>query len=198
MPRCDVPPIHLQNSKVNIDNTLSFLQYLNVCLIQYHMNIHMATKGVVSLCLEEQLSKFPIELLDCQCFESHLSKLVHHITTDTMVLLATDLGLSDVEINDIQEIWPRNPVKQRLEMLRSGNKRAYYKPHIGGCLTYDIVAQGSRKQIVSGEAIQPIVKVIVTIQQLQGATVCAGGGCKPYWAKFKSEVCKMAFLLPFF
>ena len=27
--------------------------------------------------LEEQLSKFPAELLDRQCFESHLGKLVH-------------------------------------------------------------------------------------------------------------------------
>ena len=78
----------------------------------------MAAKGVASLLLEEQLSKFPFELLDRQCFESHLGKLVHHITMDTMVLLATDLGLSDVEVSDIQEIWPKNPVKQRLEMFK--------------------------------------------------------------------------------
>ena len=69
----------------------------------------MTAKGMVGLRLEEQLSKFPTELLEYQCFESHLGKLVHHITADTMVMMATDLGLSDVEVNDIQEVWPRNP-----------------------------------------------------------------------------------------
>ena len=67
---------------------------------------------VVGLSLKEQLSKFSAELLDRPCVESHLGELIHHITTDTMVLLATDLGLSDVEVDDIQEIWPRNPVKR--------------------------------------------------------------------------------------
>ena len=64
--------------------------------------------------LEDQLSKFPAELLDCQCFESHLGKLVHHITIDAMVMMATDLGLSDVEVEDYQFAWIRNPAKQRL------------------------------------------------------------------------------------
>ena len=68
--------------------------------------------------VEEQLSKFPAELLDHQCFESHLGKLVHHITTDTMVMMATDLGILDVEVDDIQTAWPRNPPKQRLEMFK--------------------------------------------------------------------------------
>ena len=68
--------------------------------------------------LEEQLSKFPAELLDRQCFESHLGKLVHHVTTDTMVMMAADLGLTDVEVDDIQTAWPRNPLKQRLEMFK--------------------------------------------------------------------------------
>ena len=57
---------------------------------------------------------FPAELLDCQCFESHLGKLVHHITIDAMVMMATDLGLSDVEVEDYQFAWIRNPAKQRL------------------------------------------------------------------------------------
>ena len=70
--------------------------------------------------LEEHLSKFefPAELLDRQCFESHLGKLVHHITTDTMVMMATDLGLSDVEVEDILTIWPKYQLKQRLEMFK--------------------------------------------------------------------------------
>ena len=68
--------------------------------------------------LEKQLSKFPAELLDRQCFASHLGKLVHHITTDTMVMMAADLGLTDVEVDDIQTAWPRNPLKQRLEMFK--------------------------------------------------------------------------------
>ena len=73
--------------------------------------------------LEEQLSKFPAELLDRQCFESHLGKLVYHITTDTMVMMATDLGLSDVEVNDIQTIWPRNLAKQRLEIFKKWKEK---------------------------------------------------------------------------
>ena len=73
--------------------------------------------------LEGQLSKFPAELLDRQCFESHLGKLVHHITTDTMVMMATDLGLSDVEVDDIQTAWPRNPAKQRLEMFKKWQEK---------------------------------------------------------------------------
>ena len=82
----------------------------------------MAEGGVVrrygGLSLEEQLSKFPAQLLDIPCAESHLGKLVHMIDTESMVLLATDLGLSDVEVKDAQEIWPRKPAIQRLEMFK--------------------------------------------------------------------------------
>ena len=81
------------------------------------------SRVIVGLSLEEQLSKFPAELLDRPCAESVLGKLVHHITTDTMVLLATDLGLSDVEVEDIQEIWPKNPVKRRLEMFKKWQQK---------------------------------------------------------------------------
>ena len=85
----------------------------------------MASKAARSLpSLEEQLSKFPAELLDRQCFESHLGKIVHHITTDTMVMMATDLGLSDVEVDDIQTAWPpRSPAKQRLEILKKWQEK---------------------------------------------------------------------------
>ena len=80
----------------------------------------MAGRGVS---LEEQLSKFPAQLLDVPCVESHLGKLVHCLTTDSMVLLATDLGLTDVEVVDIREIWPRNPPKQRLEILKKWRQK---------------------------------------------------------------------------
>ena len=81
--------------------------------------------------LEEQLSKFPAQLLDRPCAESHLGKLVQCLTSDTMVLLATDLGLSDVEVEDIREIYPRNPPKQRLKMfkvwLQKNQSQAMYR-----------------------------------------------------------------------
>ena len=84
----------------------------------------MRRSGVVAgLSLEEQLSKFPAQLLDVPCAESHLGKLVHCLTTDTMVLLAPDLGLSDVEVEDIREIWPRNPPKMRLEMFKKWQQK---------------------------------------------------------------------------
>ena len=75
--------------------------------------------------LEEQLSKFPTELLDRQCFESHLGKLVHHITTDATVMMATDLGLSDVEVEDCQLnfAWIRNPAKQRLQIFKKWQEK---------------------------------------------------------------------------
>ena len=63
------------------------------------------------------MSKFPAELLDRQCFESHLGKLVHHIIIDAMVMMATDLVLSDVEVEDYQFAWIRNPAKLRIEII---------------------------------------------------------------------------------
>ena len=68
--------------------------------------------------LEKQLSKFPSQLLDCQCVESHLGKLVHVIDSATMEMMASDLDLSQVEVDDIQSSWERKPVKQRLEMFK--------------------------------------------------------------------------------
>ena len=68
--------------------------------------------------LEKQLSKFPSQLLDRQCVESHLGKLVHVIDSVTMEMMASDLDLSQVEVDDIQSSWERKPVKQRLEMFK--------------------------------------------------------------------------------
>ena len=90
----------------------------------------MAEGGVVrrpgviaSLSLEEQLSKFPAHLLDRPCAESHLGKLVHMIDTESMVMLATDLKLSAVEVDDIQTAWPRKPATQRLEMFKKWQQK---------------------------------------------------------------------------
>ena len=78
---------------------------------------------VFGLSLGEQLSKFPVDILEHPCAEFHFGKLVHHITTDTMVLLATDLGLSNVEVDDIREMWSRNPAKQRLEIFKKWRQK---------------------------------------------------------------------------
>ena len=83
----------------------------------------MAERATGSLSLEKQLSKFPTELLNCPCVESHLGKLVHCITTDSMVLLAPKLGLTNVEVEDIREVWSRNPPKQRLEMFKKWQQK---------------------------------------------------------------------------
>ena len=88
--------------------------------------------------LEEQLSKFPAQLLDCPCAESHLGKLVNCLTTDTMLLLVPDLGLSDVEVEDIREICPRSPPKARLEMFKrwqqKNQSQATYRWVMVSCL----------------------------------------------------------------
>ena len=80
----------------------------------------MAGRGVS---LEEQLSKFPAELLDRPCVESHLGKLVSVIDTESMVLLATDLELLAVEVDDIQTAWPRKPAIQRLEIFKKWQQK---------------------------------------------------------------------------
>ena len=79
--------------------------------------------GVVRSCwlsLEEQLSKFPAHLLDRPCAESHLGEL---IDTDSMVMLATDLKLSTVEVDDVKTAWPRKSAVQRLEMFKTWQQK---------------------------------------------------------------------------
>ena len=83
----------------------------------------MRSGVVAGLSLEEKLSKFPAQLLDVPCAESHLGKLVYMINTETMVLLATHLELSDVEVDDIQTAWPRKPAVQRLEMFKTWQQK---------------------------------------------------------------------------
>ena len=69
--------------------------------------------------LEEQLSKFPAELLDRPCVEYHLRKLIHDIDTESITFLATNLELSAVEVDDIQSSWPEKPAAERLELFKT-------------------------------------------------------------------------------
>ena len=79
----------------------------------------MAEGGVsrVPFSLEEQLSKFPAELLDSPCVESHLVKLTEHFS-EWQISLSTSLELTVVEVEDIERAWPREPARQRVEMFR--------------------------------------------------------------------------------
>ena len=68
--------------------------------------------------LQTQLSRFPSHLLDRPCTESHLGKLVHCIEVETMVIMATaELELTQVEVDDIQRAWPREPATQKLKIF---------------------------------------------------------------------------------
>ena len=80
------------------------------------------TLGDNSLCT--QLSKFPAVLLDRPCTETHLVKLVHCIEVETMVIMATaELELTQVEVDDIQTAWPRDPVIQRLKIFNKWQEK---------------------------------------------------------------------------
>ena len=73
--------------------------------------------------VEDQLSKFPSQILDSPCAECHLGKLVRLIDTEAMVMLATDLELTPVEVDDIQTAWPRKAAIQRLEMFKKWQEK---------------------------------------------------------------------------
>ena len=73
------------------------------------------------LSLEEQLSKFPAELLDSSCVESHLVNLTECFSE--WQIISTGLELSKVEIQDIENDWPRNTARQRLEMFRKWQEK---------------------------------------------------------------------------
>ena len=86
----------------------------------------MAEGGVPSvvarpLSLEEQLSKFPTELLDSPCVDSHLIKLTECFSE--WQIISTGLKLSKVEIQDIENDWPRNTARQRREMFRKWQEK---------------------------------------------------------------------------
>ena len=69
------------------------------------------------LSLEEQLSKFPAELLDSSCVESHLVNLTECFS-EWQINLSTSLELTAVEVKDIKEKW-QDPARRRVEMFRS-------------------------------------------------------------------------------
>ena len=74
--------------------------------------------------LQTQLSRFPSELLDRACAESHLGKLVHCIEVETMVIMATaELELTRVEVDDIQRAWPREPAIQKLKIFNKWQEK---------------------------------------------------------------------------
>lgn len=74
-------------------------------------------------CLQSELTRFPNELLDRPCLESHLGKLVHRIDLETMVIMAADLELTRIEIDDIQRAWPREPAAQRLKIFNKWQEK---------------------------------------------------------------------------
>ena len=72
---------------------------------------------VKPLSFDEQLSKFPFKVLDGRCAESHLIKLTDHFSK-WQTHLSTNLGLTAVEVEDIELNWPRDSARQRVEMFR--------------------------------------------------------------------------------
>ena len=68
------------------------------------------------LSLDEQLSKFPAELLDSPCVDTHLVKLTECFS-EWQTSLSTSLELTAVEVKDIEEKW-QDPARRRVEMFR--------------------------------------------------------------------------------
>ena len=67
--------------------------------------------------LEDHLSEFPFRLLDTPCDEQVLIKLTAHFS-EWQCQLATALQLTDVEVKDIEEGWPRDLERQRVQMFK--------------------------------------------------------------------------------
>ena len=89
-----------------------------------HANFHvlaMAEGGVpgvfAGVSLEEQLSKFPAQLLHVACADAHLVQLTECFS-EWQTHLSTSLQLTAVEVEDIERAWPRDPARQRVEMFR--------------------------------------------------------------------------------
>ena len=79
--------------------------------------------SIVATRVEEELSRFPNDILDRPCFECHLAKLVRCIDSGTMELMAIDLELTTVEVDDIKTVWPRKPAQQRMEMFKTWREK---------------------------------------------------------------------------
>ena len=82
----------------------------------------MAEGGVSGVSLEEQLSKFPAQLLDVACADAHLVQLTECFS-EWQTRLSTSLQLTAVEVEDIESNWPRNAARQRLEMFRKWQRK---------------------------------------------------------------------------
>ena len=67
--------------------------------------------------LEEHLSKFPPQVLDSPCADDHLIKLTECFS-EWQGQLATSLQLTAVEVEDIENDWPRDRARQRVQMFR--------------------------------------------------------------------------------
>lgn len=103
-----------------------FLLKSYTVLIVIIANSEKMADGRVSIMaarLEEELSRFPSDLLDRPCFECHLAKLVRCIDSGTMELMAIDLELTTVEVDDIKTAWPRKPAQQRMEMFKTWREK---------------------------------------------------------------------------
>ena len=92
--------------------------------------VQSSGSAVATSHVQTHLSRFPSDLLDRQCTESHLGKLVHCINLDTMFIMAADLGLTHVEVDDIRDSWPGKPALQRLEMLKRSRITYRYAPSL--------------------------------------------------------------------
>lgn len=78
--------------------------------------------------VKELLLKLSPELLDIVCWEEHLLKLTKQF--GKWIPLADYLGLTDVQQKEIENAWPRDPGKQRMQMFSKwmnnmGNKATY-------------------------------------------------------------------------
>ena len=73
------------------------------------------------LSLQEYLTRFPTELLDSPCADTHLDRLTECFSD--WQTIAIDLELSKVEIQDIKSNWPRNIARQRLQMFRKWKEK---------------------------------------------------------------------------
>lgn len=82
--------------------------------------------------LQSQLSRFSSELLDRPCPQSHLGKLVHLLNLETVMLMAANLGLADVDVDDVRDSLPGKPAAQRLEMLK--RSKTTYRYVYGTCM----------------------------------------------------------------
>ena len=94
--------------------------------------VHVQSSGsaVATSSRQTHFSRFPFELLDRTCTESHIGKLVHCINLETMLVMTADLGLTDVEVDDIRDSWPGKPAIQRLEMLKQSRTTYRYVSYL--------------------------------------------------------------------